>query len=150
MGLQCSPQHLSCNTFPQRAGPTVCWWEPARVGCSSTGGIHWVLLLGFPAAPLIAKGRERSSPDLCSHHLTLCVFYTDRGNDFNVPVNKLSGRISLSWQAAEMASPPRRCPARNEDVSACVSTVPIILQPLNEASLEALLLGRGGGGAGGR
>lgn len=68
--------------------------------------------LGFSVLPLITLGSEQSSPDLRSHHPPYCVFYADRGNDFNVPVNKLSGRISLKGQASAMASPPRRCPGK--------------------------------------
>lgn len=108
-------------------------------------GTGAVLLPGWDM--LGAKGREQSSPDLCSHHPAHCAFYTDRGNDFNVPVNKLSGRISLSRQAAVMASPPRRCPARKNQASAArarVPPVPIISRPFNKASSEAAFLRRGG------
>ena len=71
---------------------------------------------------LIAQGRERSSPDPRSRHPPYWVFYADRGNDFNVPVNKLSGRISLKGQASAMASPPRRCLGKENRFQLCTRT----------------------------
>lgn len=106
--------------------------------------------LGFSLPPLIAQGREQSSPDLCSHHPPCWMFYADRGNDFNVPVNKLSGRISLKGQTSELASPPRRCPGKEKRFQLCAHThttcvppVPAIFQPFKKTTSQTPLLKKG-------
>lgn len=61
-------------------------------------------------------GIEGSSPDLCSHHPPARVFHADRGNDFDVPVNKLSGCISLKEQPSELPSPPMHCLGKENQI----------------------------------
>lgn len=109
--------------------------------------------LGGLVLLLMVQGREQSSPDLCSHHPPCWVFYAERGNDFNVPVNKLSGRISLNGQTSEMASSPRRCLGKENQFQLCTHThtthttrappVPVIFQPFNKLSFKSLVFKRG-------
>lgn len=105
--------HLHC---PPGCQPPLCWREvpfpPLRMQqllhhrdplCSKDLGT---------TAP--CAGREGSSPDLYSHHPPAQVLHADRGNDFSVPMNTLSGCISLKGQPSELPSPPRRLGEENQ------------------------------------
>lgn len=106
---------------PRLPAPFVLVGIPSTEDAADPTLLGSALLQGSGCGPPRA-GREGSSPDLCSHHPPARVLHADRGNDFNVPVNKLSGCISLKRQSSELPSPPRRCLGEENQFQLCAHT----------------------------